>query len=151
MQTWELQNRWSLKRSLEITMSNRGSQFAQDHTWMAPEYFQHGTLHSLSGQLLSHVHNWKVFPGVQTELPVFQFVLLLGIPWKILYFLSLHPVAPDSLIIIYHILWYVNLPCIGDLRTSHSTPGAASSVLSGEEGSPLHLLSEVCQVSPGCH
>lgn len=41
------------------------------------EYLKGWTLHSLSGKLvpvLNHAHSKKVFPDVQTEFSVFQFV-----------------------------------------------------------------------------
>ena len=44
---------------------------------MAFEYLQGWRLHNLPGQpvpVLSHPHSKKVFPDVQTEPPVFQFV-----------------------------------------------------------------------------
>ena len=50
---------------------------AQDHAQMAFEYLQGWRLHNLTGQpvpVLSHPHGEKVFPDVQREPAVFQFV-----------------------------------------------------------------------------
>ena len=55
----------------------------QDHVQMAFEYLQGWRLHSLIGQplpVLSHPHSKGVFPYVQTEPLVFQFVLIASGP-----------------------------------------------------------------------
>jgi len=62
----------------------------QDHVQVAFQYLQGWRLHNLSGQPvpgLSHPHSEKAFPDVQTEPPVFQFVLTASGPgtghhWK---------------------------------------------------------------------
>ena len=50
---------------------------AQGHVQTAFEYLQGGRLHNLSGQtlpVLSHPHSKNVFPDVQREPPVLQFL-----------------------------------------------------------------------------
>ena len=52
-------------------------QVASDHVQIAFEYLQGWRLHNLSGQpvpVLGHPHSKKVFPDVQREPPVLQFV-----------------------------------------------------------------------------
>ena len=52
---------------------------AQDHVQMSFEYLQGWRLRNLSGQavqVLSHPHSEKMFPDIQGEPPVFQFVPL---------------------------------------------------------------------------
>jgi len=56
---------------------------AQDHVQMASEYLQKGKLHYFPGQpvpALSQPHGKWVFPDVQTERPLFQFVLIASGP-----------------------------------------------------------------------
>jgi len=68
---------WGLSCPTSLLKKGHLKPVAQDHVQMAFEYLQGWRLHNISGQpvpVLGHPHSEKVFPDVQRQPPVFQFV-----------------------------------------------------------------------------
>jgi len=170
---WELsQNRrlaevgrdfWRLSGPTTLLKQGHPEQVAQDRIQAAFEYLQGWRLHHLSGHPvpgLSHHHSVKVFPDVQREPPVSQFVPIASCPvtghcWKepgsvlcapsLQLFVYVDEVrlrllisrCSNPFVILVDFLQSVPISLVlGEPSTGLSTPGVASLVLNRGEGSP---------------
>lgn len=136
------QNDWDGKRPMEITWSN--SLFKKsplEHTTKdcvqtAFEFLQRRRFHNFSGQLVPILTVTYVFPYVQSELPVFQFVTVASHP------IAGHHWEEPGLVLLTPFFIYLHLiiRCPLSLLFSRLIKHSSSSLLSYERCSSLLII-----------